>query len=282
MELRNLRYFISVYNELSFNKAAQKCFVSQPSISTAIMQLEEELCKQLFIRHTKGVSPTPAGEEFYPAALNVLNEIRTMQGMFSEQNSKVEIKIAIMPFLSGERVGLIIEELITSIEDLNLTVVGWDENADARIISQSLVLQNEAFHKLWKDQYVLVMPTKHPLGKLRKITIKDLNGVSFVSRRFCDARDTWNYSLRKHGVNLVSKATVNTEEYALDLVAAGLGVSMVPSHSANKREDILIRAISDIQLERVVGLAYQNDRPVSDQLLTAINKAKDRIRSRQG
>ncbi len=278
MELRNLRYFISVYNELSFSKAAQKCFVSQPSISTATMQLEEELGKQLFVRHTKGVSPTPAGKEFYPVALKVLDEIRDMKSMFNASIGQVELRIAFMPYLSGKWVGMIIEELITSIADLNLIVVGWDEDADARIISESMVLQNEVFHKLWTDEYILVMPKNHDLGSLREITLKDLNGVSFVSRKFCDARDTWNYMLRKEGVNLVSKATISTEEYALDLVAAGLGVSIVPNASAGERDDILKRTITDLKLERVVGVAYQKDRPISEQLLAAIKTTQKRIR----
>lgn len=278
MELRNLRYFISVYNELSFSKAAQKCFVSQPSISTATLQLEEELGKQLFVRHTKGVSPTPAGKEFYPVALKVLDEIRDMRNMFNSSICQVELRIAFMPYLSGKWVGMIIKELITSMEELNITVVDWDEDADARIISESMVLQNEVFHKLWTDQYILVMPKNHPLGKLSEITLKDLNGVSFVSRKFCDARDPWNYMLRKEGVHLVSKATISTEEYALDLVAAGLGVSIVPNDSAEEREDLLKRTITDIKLERVVGVAYQRDRPISEQLLAAIKKAQKRIR----
>ena len=277
MELRNLQYFIFVYEELNFSKAAQKCFVSQPSISSAVMQLEKELGRQLFIRHAKGVSPTKAGEEFYPAALKIMNQIRDMQAMFASAGPQMELRLALMPYLSGQLVGLMIKELIGSMPELNLSVVGWNDEADARIISQSMVLQNEVFHKLWRDKYVLVLPPEHPLARQERITLKDLNGASFVSRTFCDARDTWNYALRKHGVNLVSKATVDTEEYALDLVAAGLGVSLVPSHSAKQRPDLIRRPISDVQLERVVGLAYQNNRPIPERLLNAVQAAKRRI-----
>jgi len=81
----------------------------------------------------------------------------------------------------------------------------------------------------------------------------------------------------KYGVTFISKATVNTEEYALDLVAAGLGVSVVPSHSATLRGDIAIRPISNLKLERVVGLAHQVDHPLPIQLITAIEKARESI-----
>lgn len=274
MELRNLQYFVSVYQELSFSKAAQKCFVSQPSISAAISQLEKELDRQLFIRHAKGASPTQAGKTFYPAAVKVLGDINMMRGLFHECQSLVPLRIALMPFLSGERVGLIINELIISLPELDLTVVDWNEEADARIISRSMALQNEAFHNLWVDDYVLAMSIKHPLAQQKEIILQDLNGQPFISSKFCDARDSWNYALRKYGVVFVSKAAVNTQEYALDLVAAGLGVAVVPSHSASQRTDIVVRTIGNVKLERVIGLAYQKDHPLPSQLLTAVEKAK--------
>ena len=277
MELRNLQYFISVYQELSFSKAAQKCFVSQPSISAAIGQLETELDKQLFIRHAKGASPTQAGKTFYPAAVKVLNEIRTMQGLFHESNPLVPLRIALMPFLSGERVGLIINELIISLPGLDLTVVDWNEEADARIVSRSMALQNEVFHNLWVDDYVLAMSINYPLAGKKEIVLQDLNGLPFISSKFCDARDSWNSALRKYGVKIISKATVNIQEYALDLVAAGLGVAVVPSHSASQRTDIVIRTIENVKLERIIGLAYQKDHPLPSQLLTAVEKAKGKF-----
>lgn len=274
MELRNLQYFISVYQELNFSKAAQKCFVSQPSISAAIGQLEMELGKQLFIRHAKGASPTQAGKTFYPAAARVINEFITMQGLFQECPPLDPLRVALMPFLSGERVGKIINELILSMPELDLTVVGWNEEADARIISRSMALQNEAFHNLWVDDYVLAMSIKHPLASQKEIILQDLNGLSFISSKFCDARDSWNYALQKYGVIFSPKATVNTQEYTLDLVAAGLGVSFVPSHSVSQRTDIVIRKIGNVKLERVIGLAYQKDHPLPSQLLTAVEKVK--------
>jgi DNA-binding transcriptional LysR family regulator len=68
------------------------------------------------------------------------------------------------------------------------------------------------------------------------------------------------------------------EEYALDLVAAGLGISLVPSHSITLHSDILTRAISDVKLERIVGLAYKIEYPLPFQLLAAIDTFKNRIK----
>jgi LysR family transcriptional regulator, benzoate and cis,cis-muconate-responsive activator of ben and cat genes len=280
MDFRALRYFVAVYEELSLSGAAKRCLVAQPSISTAIQHLESELERQLFVRHSKGVSPTRAGTMFYPYATKALSEIHKMQNLFKEGDSapKVPIKLALMPFLSGTYISLIIKELLNSVQGLDLSVVDWNKPADARIISSSMVKKSEAFQKLWQDEYVLVMPKGHQLTTRNSINLKDISGLPFVSRTFCDALDAWNFAIQINSIELNTKATVSTEEYALDLVAAGLGISLVPSHSTSHRADIVIRKITDTKLERIVGLAYNMEHPLPFQLLTAIDKARDCIK----
>ena len=279
MELRNLRYFVSVYEELSFSRAAKRCFIAQPSVSAAIQQLESELDCQLFIRHSKGVSPTQDGKSFYPHAIKVMGDIQAMQRLFQKKVPLLPLKIGLMPFLSGERIGQIIKGWLDSIQGLDLTIVDWNEEADARIVSSTMVLQNESFNKLWCDEYVIAMPEGHPLSLQKSVQLKQLDGVPFISRTFCDALDSWNFAIQKQGIQINTKATFSTEEYALDLVAAGLGISLVPSHSTTLRTDIITRKISDVKLERIVGLAYKVDHPLPSQLLTTIDKFKDRIES---
>ncbi|MEA3363793.1 MAG: LysR family transcriptional regulator [Thermodesulfobacteriota bacterium] len=276
MELRSLRYFISVYEELSLSGAAKRCFVAQPSVSAAIQQLESELDCQLFIRHSKGVNPTQDGKILYPHAIKMMSDMQAMQGLFKEKVPLLSLKIGLMPFLSGERIGRIIKELLENIQGLDLTIVDWNEEADARIISSTMVLQNESFHKLWGDEYVLALPAGHSLSLQKTVQLRQLDGVPFISRTFCDAFESWNFAVQKQGIQINTKATFSTEEYALDLVAAGLGISLVPSHSTALRSDIVTREISDVKLERIVGLACRADHPIPAQLLTTINKFKDR------
>lgn len=278
VDFRALRFFISVYEELSLSGAAKRCFVAQPSISTAIQQLESELDRQLFIRHSKGVSPTQAGTIFYPYAIKVLNEIKVMKGLFNEQIPLIPLKLALMPFSSGEYISRIIKELLDSVQGLDLTVVDLDHEADARLISSSLVRKNEAFHKIWQDEYVLAMPEDHPLTKEKSVQLKQLDGLPFVSRTFCDVLDSWNFAIQDQGININTKATISTGEYALDLVAAGLGVSLVPSNSTGSRSDIVTRKVRDMKFERIIGLAYNSDHPLPFQLLTAIDNVRDSLK----
>jgi len=277
MDIRTLRYFVSVYEELSLSGAAKRCLIAQPSISAAIQQLEAELGRQLFIRHSKGMSPTRAGEDLYPYAVKLINDIQIVQKLFQEQTPSLPLTIALMPFLSGERVGQIIKKLLERIPGLDLTIVDWNEEADARIISSTMVQQDETFHKLWCDEYVLAMPIGHPLSLQKSVRLQQIDGIPFISRTFCDAFGAWNFAVQNQGIKINTKATFSTEEYALDLVAAGLGISLVPSHSTAHRTDIVTCRVSDVKLERIVGLTYKINHSLPFQLLEAIENIRDRI-----
>ena len=73
MDIRELRYFAAVFRERNLTAAAKRCFISQPSISAAITNLEAELGTTLFIRHKKGVAPTESAEQFYAVARRIID-----------------------------------------------------------------------------------------------------------------------------------------------------------------------------------------------------------------
>lgn len=277
MHFRSLRYFVAVYEELSFSAASKRCLVAQPSISAAVQQLESDLDCKLFIRHSRGVTPTPDGETLYPRACRVLAELDDIKHLFHESPARIPLRLAIMPFLSGDRVSFIIKELLNLVEGLDLTLVDLNEPSDARIISSTQRRADEAFHKLWVDRYVLALPQNHPLAMMEQIPLEALDGVAFISRQPCDIDDAWQFAIAEHGLQLDIRATVRTEEYALDLVAAGLGVSVVPNHSTDRRTDLAVREVANVALEREVGFAYTKQQPLSSALLQAIRQAQRRF-----
>jgi DNA-binding transcriptional LysR family regulator len=83
MDIRELRYFAAVFRERNLTAAAKRCFISQPSISAAITNLEAELGAALFIRHKKGMAPTEAAEQFHAVARRIIDE-RTRRKTCSE------------------------------------------------------------------------------------------------------------------------------------------------------------------------------------------------------
>ena len=277
MNFRAIHYFVAVYEELSLSLASKRCFVAQPSISSAIQQLESELECPLFIRHTKGVTPTSDAEKLYPYACKMLEDIQVIKSLFKEPSPRVTLRIALMPFLSGKRISMIFKALMASVPSLDLQVVDLSEPSDARIISANQVQKHETFYKLWTDQYVLAMPEGHPLSIGSSIPLSALERTPFISRQPCDINDSWQFATQKAGVSLDIKATVKNEEYALDLVSAGLGVSVVPNHSTSGRSNIVTRPVQDVMLERVVGLAYEMAISLPAQLLEAIKSTREQM-----
>ena len=79
MNIRQLEYFVKVYESGSFFKAADSLFISQQALSRALATLEQELNAQLFYRNHKGVIPTPLGQELYVSCQPALREMRTLE-----------------------------------------------------------------------------------------------------------------------------------------------------------------------------------------------------------
>ena len=128
MDTRALRYFVSAYEEQSISGAAKRSYVAQPSVSTAIADLEAELGVPLFIRHPRGVTPTMEGQELYSAALQVLRGISAIARMFNEPRApEPPLTLAVMPSIDVARLMQVLKfftRRATSIDGITASVNG--------------------------------------------------------------------------------------------------------------------------------------------------------------
>ena len=274
MDIRSLRYFQAVYEEQSLSAAAKRCFVAQPSISAAIAQLEEDLKATLFTRHSKGVTSTDNAKELYPHACKVIHDLQALPHLFNAQQNNLNLSVSLMPFLSGSLVSQVIKAMLDQVPNLQLNLVDESEQADLRFTCQRYLSSDDIFHPLWQDDYVLAMAPNHALCKQSSISLKQIDGLPFISRTPCDIIESWHYLINKQGIQVDVRAQVKTEEYALDLVAAGLGVSLIPEHSARQRSDICLRPLNDANFKRMVGLAHHKSQSLPSRLLQSILNSK--------
>ncbi|MFD1383346.1 LysR family transcriptional regulator [Rhodanobacter aciditrophus] len=279
MDVRSLRYFIAVFEERSLSGAAKRCFVAQPSISATLAQLEDDLGTQLFVRHSKGVTATDSGAQLYPHACRMVNDLNAMRSMFSDSSAPLELSISLAPFLSGALVSQVLKTLLDEIPGLTFNLVDESEQADLRFTCNSYTSDSDVFYPLWEDNYVIAMNNDHWLGDFPSLSIKQIDKLAFISRKPCDIQESWNYLMQKQGVTMDIRAQVKTEEYALDLVAAGLGISLIPEHSLRERNDVLIRPINDVSLKRVVGLAHSKQTSLPAHLINTILAVKQQLLS---
>jgi DNA-binding transcriptional LysR family regulator len=275
MDIRELRYFAAVYRERNLTAAARTCFVSQPSISTAITNLEAELGTTLFIRHKKGVAPTASAEQFHALARRIIDETDAARSLFRKPSTRTNLTLGLMRTLDVPRTIALLKPL-TARSDIALRLVGHDERADARIISKSMLGDDEHFVPLWSERYVAVLPPSHPLTLKERLRAADLAEFPMIDRCHCEQSQFFGRLAQRRQ----SAAIAQSEDWAMALVAAGVGIAIVPEGVAKGHPDVAIREI-EVKVKREVGLAYRASVPLADALKDFVGKLRKQ-RSKRG
>ncbi len=260
MDIRELRYFAAVFRERNLTAAARRCFISQPSISAAITNLEAELGTTLFIRHKKGVAPTESAEQFHSVARRIIDDADAARNLFRKPSARHALTLGLMRTLDLPRTIALLKPL-TGAADIALRLVGMNEAADARIISKSMINVDEHFIPLWTDRYVAALPPSHPLTLKDRLRTSDFAGVAMVDRCHCEQSEFFGRSVQSRE----TAAVAESEDWAMALVAAGVGIAIVPEAVARANPDVVVREI-EVEVKRQVGLAYSAARPPSDVL----------------
>ncbi|MCK1361575.1 LysR family transcriptional regulator [Bradyrhizobium sp. 199] len=266
MDIRELRYFAAVYRERNLTAAARACFVSQPSISTAITSLEAELGTTLFIRHKKGVAPTASAEQFHALARRIIDEADAARNLFRKPATRTTVTLGLMRTLDVPRTIALLKPL-TARADIALRLVASDERADARIISKTMLRSDEHFVALWSERYVAALPPSHPLTLKEKLRTADLADAALIDRCHCEQSEF--FGRRSH--RRQTAAIAQSEDWAMALVAAGVGIAIVPEGVARGNPDVAVREI-EVKVEREVGLAYLESAPLADALKEFVRK----------
>src|ERR1700726_4850811 len=103
MDIRELRYFSAVFRERNLTAAARRCFISQPSISAAITNLEAELGTALFIRHKKAGPPTQGAEKFHAVPRRIIDDADAARNLFRKPSTRHALTLGLMRTLDLPR-----------------------------------------------------------------------------------------------------------------------------------------------------------------------------------
>ena len=140
---------------------------------------------------------------------------------------------------------------LTAASDITVRLVGIDETTDARIVSKSMIGADEHFIPLWVDHYVAALPPSHPLTLKDRLRTSDFAGAAMVDRCHCEQSEFFGRDAQPRN----TVAIAESEEWAMALVAAGVGIAIVPEGVARADPDVVVRGI-DVDVKRQVGLAY--------------------------
>lgn len=263
MELRHLRYFVAVAEELHFRRAAERLHISQPPLSQQIRLLEQELGADLFERTNKRVELTQAGRLFLPEARAALSQAeRAVEvarkaergelgelriGFFPSAPLVPEIARAIRAYRDKQpAVSLVLDELESREQVLALS----EERADiaiVRSIAAPLVPSGIVRRLITEEPLVVALRADHPLCRRRVIAMEQLAGEPFVfyGERMGIVLPQLVLELcRGAGYEPRIGQLANANTTMIGLVGAGLGVAIVPRALARlSPADVVFRAI---------------------------------------
>lgn len=239
VKLRSLQAFCAAVEEKTISGAARRMYLSQPSVSEKVAELEREARVKLLERSRQGVSPTAEGELVYKHGRKALDEITVLEQVLRDFRGKQE---AMLRFAASSTLGEhLLPEWLRSFRRqrpetiLELFVGNTKEVVD--LVKEAKVafgvIEGEESHPpleclpLLDDELVVVVAPDHPWAK-RRICVEDLSGEPFVSREEgSGTRKIVEHSLEKMGVSLNVKTEISSTSGIKEAVEAGLGFSIV-------------------------------------------------------
>ncbi len=270
MDLRLLKFFIATYEEKNITRAANRCFISQPSLSAGLKQLEQELGSQLFIRHKKGVALTEEAHYLYPMARRLINDATRLPELFKERSQHQPLSLGVFPDLSPSRMAQLLASVYQDIDYLALELLDHTQNADATLTLDILKKEDEIFLPLWEEDYLLCCRPDHPLAQQETVKPEQLHEFDFIECPPCEAHQQTVSLLACSGLRLNMVAKAEHKAQVKNLVQAGLGISFLPDGMLENTPDLEIRRIDGPRMFRRIGLAYSASKSLSPILARTI------------
>jgi DNA-binding transcriptional LysR family regulator len=248
IDLRQLRYFLAVAETLHFTRAAKKLGIAQPPLSQQIRKLEQNLGYPLFIRSTRGVRLTPAGKLLATRAQATLDKVRndmaevrrigrgeegTLTVAFSGSIMFTNLPLAIQDYRRRfPRVELRLRELTTAAQIASLL----DRSIDLGFLRDGDPTEGVHIETLLKERFLAVLPQSHPLAAKATLRMKDLATEPFILFARSHGALAWDRTIACcERAGFTPNIVQNAPQFptVIRLVAAGLGVSLVPACLAN-------------------------------------------------
>jgi LysR family transcriptional regulator, hydrogen peroxide-inducible genes activator len=247
MTLTELKYIVAVARERHFGKAAEACFVSQPTLSVAIKKLEEELELKLFERNASEVAVTPLGDEIVRQAQVVLEQAAAIKEIAKRGKDplagplRLGVIYTIGPYLLPDLVRQVIErtpQMPLMLQE-NLTAKLLEQlrlgEIDCAILAEPFPDTNLAIAPLYDEPFVAVVPVSHPLAQQDEITADQLKqetmlllgtGHCFRDHVLEVCPEFARFSNDAEGIRKSFEGS--SLETIRHMVAAGMGVTLVP------------------------------------------------------
>ena len=261
-----LRYFLAVADQGSFSRAASQCNVTQPTLSVGIAKLEREVGTPLFLRSSRRVQLTEAGVRFLVHARRIEVEFNVALQEMSSKTTAPALRIGLLLSIPGDRIARgvgasrlcgdaspieviygtereLVGHLVRGRLDVALTLVGRGSD---RFLEQPLLTEG----------YTLALSRDHPLAEHDQIAAEALADNVMIVRRHCEALSETSRYFVERGVRPRFALRSTNDERVLQMVAAGLGVTVMPE--SYQHPDVICPRLIGFDITRSLGFAYAN------------------------
>jgi len=286
--MHQVRYFLAAVGELNFTKAAEKCNVSQPSLTRAIKQLEAELGGDLFRRERPQAQLTDLGQRMLPLLKQCYDSAAGARSLASAiKGGEVgSLRLALSRTISLDLLTRYFSELSRVFAGLEMKllrgtaedVVELLKKGDAELAIAGRI--DETWERLDKwplftERFQLLMNRQHTLAQRSQISIDELREQKFLQRNYCEDAVQTSALLRGHGIDLECGYDVTTDEDLRVLIEADFGIAFAP-RSMRTPSDLAKVAVSEIELSRTVyvyGVAGRQRTAVATAMLKMLRAA---------
>lgn len=289
MEFRQLESFCAVVRYQSFTKAAEKLYISQPTISTHIRMLEQEFNSRLIIRTTKNIEITPHGKELFACAQKIFTLKNDLIQKWSEENKKI-IRIGASTIPADYILPEVLPLFCQKYPDIQLHI---HQNDSGNILQSILsgkftigMVGMKSFEKeldfvpFFHDEIVMITPKQEKFLHFSKKAFNQDDLISLLKKETIILREQGSGSKKRlesyfEQINLSEKslniiARLNDQESIKKLVTSGLGISFISAKAITDADNLLTIKLPENNLTRSLYFAYHKDYILKEHILSFI------------
>lgn len=274
MNLRDLRYFVALADTKHFGKAAERCYVSQPTLSAQIKKLENYLGVQLIERQPRRVTLTETGARILPIARRMLQESDEIVSLARNEHDPLagKLKLALIPTIGPYLLPLLTRKLRKQLPQLKLMLYEYQTqplldklragDVELGIIALPVPMDGLEARELYDEPFTVAVPNNSELAKKSHVKLDDLSGETLLLLED-------GHCLRDQALDVCSRVDVReNEDYRAtsletlrQMVAAGLGVTLLPELATRgpfgSGQGLAVRTFSKPVPSRTVGAVWR-------------------------
>ncbi|MGD8417461.1 MAG: DNA-binding transcriptional regulator OxyR [Pseudomonadales bacterium] len=276
MNLRDLKYLVAVAEHRHFGRAADACFVSQPTLSTQLKKLEEELGVTLIERTNRQVLLTPVGERVVAQAQRVLREANELTRIAEEHADPFggEFRLGVIPTVAPYLLPKILGPIRRSLPSLKIQLTEGqtavivrllrEGDLDAVILALPTDEENVVERKLYTEPFYMAVSRTHRLAGRKKVSVDDLDDeqVLLLEDGHC-LRDQALEVCNSHNAVENTNFRATSLETLRQMVMADVGITLMPELAVPAKPAAGIRYIpfrGDVP-HRDIGLCWRKSSP---------------------